>query len=136
MIIETALAVAAFTSPAPCANVLAQQLHAAGFTGSRLRTAWAIAMRESHGNAGAISTTGDYGLFQFNRSAWHRAAWWNPTRLLDPAYNARVAWKVSQHGRTWYPWDIGGRGQHLGRYSSRSTFRVFVQYVKEYPCRY
>ena len=135
MIAEAALAVLAYTSPAPCANVLAQQLHAVGFRGHRLQTAWAIAMRESKGHAAAISPTNDFGLFQFNRATWSKATWWDPARLLDPVYNARVAWKLSQGGRTWYPWDISGRGEHLGRYSSSSTFRVFVRYLSEYPCR-
>lgn len=135
MIAEAALAVLAYTAPAPCTDHLALVLHSAGFRANRIRIAWAIAMRESKGNPAAVSPrNADYGLFQFNRAAWSKAEWWNPARLIDPVYNARVAYKLSQGGRTWYPWDISGRGEHLGRYSSGSTFRVFVRYLAEYPC--
>ena len=133
MIIETALAAVLYTAPA-CTDPVVNVLHSAGFRGRALRYAYGIVMRESKGHAIAISGTNDYGLFQFNKSAWSRAKWWDPVRLLDPAYNAAVAFDISQGGRTFYPWDINGRGYHLGRYSSRSTYRVFVQYVKAYPC--
>jgi Lysozyme like domain len=133
VIIEAALAAAILTAPA-CTNPVVEVLHSAGFKGRALRYAYGIVMRESKGHARAISPTSDFGLFQFNRAAHGRAEWWDSSRLLDPAYNAAVAYTMSQGGRTWYPWDIGGRGQHLGRYSSTSTYRVFVQYVKAYPC--
>ena len=122
-------------TPAPCADVLVTQLRRAGFRARSLRIAWAIAMRESHGHARAISGGGDYGLFQFNRAAWGDASWWDPTRLLDPLYNATVAYRLSQDGTTWYPWDIDGKGRHLGRYSTSSTYGVFTKYLGEYPCR-
>jgi hypothetical protein len=109
-------------------------LHSAGFRGRALKYAYGIVMRESKGHAKAISPTNDYGLFQWNRATWSRAKWWDPVKLLDATYNAAVAYDISQGGRTWYPWDIGGRGQHLGRYSSSSTYRVWVRYVKQYPC--
>lgn len=133
MIIEAALAAAVYTAPA-CTDPVVSVLHSAGFRGKALRYAYGIVMRESKGHAIAVSPGHDYGLFQWNRAAWSRATWWDPVRLLDPAYNAAVAFKISQGGRTWYPWDINGRGYHLGRYSSRATYRVWVQYVKAYPC--
>jgi hypothetical protein len=92
-------------------------------------------MRESKGNPRAISPRrADFGLFQWNRAAWSRATWWDERQLLDGAYSAAVAFKISQGGRTFYPWDISGRGWHQKRYSSTSTYRVFVKYVKAYPC--
>jgi hypothetical protein len=133
MIIETALAAVLHAAPT-CTDPVVNVLHSAGFRGRSLRYAYGIVMRESKGHAIAISGTNDYGLFQWNRAAWSRAKWWDPVRLLDPAYNAAVAFDISQGGRTFYPWDINGRGYHLGRYSSRATYRVFVQYVKAYPC--
>lgn len=133
MIIETALAAVVHLAPA-CTDPIVTVLHSAGFRGRALRYAYGIVMRESKGNAQAISPTSDYGLFQFNRAAWSKSDWWHSTRLLDPSYNAAIAWRISQGGRTWYPWDINGRGHHLGRYSSSSTYRVWVQYVKAYPC--
>ena len=133
MIIEAALAAALYTA-APCANPVVKVLHAAGFRGRALRFAYGIVMRESKGNARAISPTRDYGLFQFNRAAWNRANWWDPVRLLDAEYNAAVAFKISQGGHTFYPWDLNGRGYHLARYSSKATYNVWVKYVKDYPC--
>ena len=133
MIAEAALAAVIQLAPA-CTDPVVKVLHSAGFRGRALRYAYGIVMRESRGNARAISRTSDYGLFQFNKAAWSRSHWWHSTRLLDPTYNATVAWRISQHGRTWYPWDINGRGQHLGRYTSKQTYQVWVQYVKAYPC--
>jgi Lysozyme like domain len=133
MIIEAALAAVVHMAPT-CTDPVVTVLQSAGFRGRALRYAYGIVMRESKGHARAISRTGDYGLFQFNRAAHSRSDWWHSTRLLDPSYNAAVAWRISQGGRTWYPWDISGRGTHLGRYSSSATYRVFVQYVKAYPC--
>jgi hypothetical protein len=133
MIAEAALAAVVHLAPA-CTDPVVNVLHSAGFRGRALRYAYGIVMRESKGHARAISRTNDYGLFQWNRSAWSRATWWDPARLLDPAYNASIAYKISQGGRTFYPWDINGRGFHLARYSSKSTYRVWVSYVKAYPC--
>lgn len=133
MIIEAALAAAIYTAPA-CTDPVVNVLQSAGFKGRALRYAYGIVMRESKGHAIAVSPGHDYGLFQLNRAAWSRAAWWDPVRLLDPAYNAAVAYRISQGGRTWYPWDISGRGYHLARYSSRATYNVWVKYVKAYPC--
>lgn len=133
MIIEAALAAVMYTAPT-CTDPVVNVLQSAGFKGRALRYAYGIVMRESKGHAIAVSPEHDYGLFQFNRAAWSRATWWDPVRLLDPAYNAAVAYKVSQGGRTWYPWDINGRGYHLARYSSKATYNVWVKYVKAYPC--
>jgi len=133
MIVEAALAAVVHMTPT-CSDPVVTVLQSAGFRGRALRYAYGIVMRESKGHARAISRTGDYGLFQFNRAAHSRQDWWHSTRLLDPSYNAAIAWRISQGGRTWYPWDISGRGKHLGRYSSSATYRVFVQYVKAYPC--
>jgi hypothetical protein len=133
MIAEAAIAAVVHLAPT-CNDPVVNVLHSAGFRGRALRYAYGIVMRESKGHARAISPTSDYGLFQWNRAAWARATWWDPIRLLDPAYNASVAYKISQGGRTWYPWDINGRGYHLKRYSSTSTYRVWVQYVQAYPC--
>jgi hypothetical protein len=133
MIAEAALAAVVHLSPT-CTDPVVDVLHTAGFRGRALRYAYGIVMRESKGHAMAVSGTNDYGLFQFNKASWARAKWWDSVRLLEPAYNAAVAFDISQGGKTWYPWDINGRGYHLGRYSSRATYRVFVQYVKAYPC--
>ena len=133
MIAEAALAAVVHLAPT-CTDPTVNVLHSAGFRGQALRYAYGIVMRESKGHAIAVSPGHDYGLFQWNKAAWSRAKWWDPVRLLDPDYNASIAYTISQGGRTWYPWDINGRGLHLGRYSSKATYRVWVQYVKAYPC--
>lgn len=117
-----------------CKNVLAQRLHRAGFRGNNLREAWAIAMRESGGNPKSISSTRDFGVFQFNEGAWHRVEWWNPKKLLTAEYNIGVAYRMSKGGKTWYPWDIGGKGQHLARYTSGGTYAVYKKWYRLYPC--
>lgn len=117
-----------------CKNALARTLYKAGFRGTNLREAWAIAMRESGGRARAVSSTHDYGLFQWNYAAWHGQSWWSTGRLLTPDYNARVAFRISRGGKTWYPWDIDGRGRHLGRYTDPATFGKFKRMYAQYPC--
>ena len=116
-----------------CKNWLANDLKDAGFKKDRLRIAWAIVMRESKGHERSISSTQDYGLFQFNRAAWSGHSWWNSRKLLTKDYNIEVAWEVSQKGHTWYPWDIDGQGRHLGRYTSPGTYAVFKSWYSKYP---
>ena len=117
-----------------CPNPLAQALYGVGFRGNSLRIAWAISMRESGGHPKEISSTHDYGLFQFNRSAWHSASWWDAKKLLTSDYNINVAYRISQKGHTWYPWDIRGDGKFLGRYTSKSTYLKFKSFYGKYPC--
>lgn len=117
-----------------CKDVLARRLYRAGFRGENLREAWGIAMRESGGNPTSISSTGDYGVFQFNRAAHHTAEWWDVSKLLTPEYNINIAYRMSRGGRTWYPWDISGKGQHLGRWSPRSTYAAYAKWYGKYPC--
>jgi len=94
-----------------CPNHLVRTLHKAGFTGKNLREAWAIAMRESHGKPHAVSATNDIGLFQLNTTTWHGKNWWDRSRLLHAKYSARMAYKISDGGDTWYPWGLTGEGQ-------------------------
>ena len=90
-------------------------LSAVGFKGQSLKYAWAVAMKESHGNAldynGNIHT-GDhsYGLFQINmlgsmgadrRSQFGLA--YN-AQLLNPVTNAQIAYYMSNQGRNWSAW--------------------------------
>ena len=89
-------------------------LKAVGFKGDHLKEAWAISMKESHGNAldfnGNIHT-GDnsYGLFQINmlgsmgadrRSQFGLA--YN-AELLNPVENAQIAYHMSG-GSNQFPW--------------------------------
>ena len=90
-------------------------LKAVGFKGDHLKEAWAISMKESHGNAldfnGNIHT-GDnsYGLFQINmlgsmgadrRSQFGLA--YN-AELLNPVENAQIAYHMSGGGKNWSAW--------------------------------
>jgi len=90
-------------------------LSAVGFKGQSLKYAWAVAMKESHGNAldfnGNIHT-GDnsYGLFQINmlgsmgadRRAYYGLAY--NAQLLNPVTNAQIAYQMSNAGRNWSAW--------------------------------
>ena len=121
MILPLLLSAAIIASPAApaqtCDNPLAKSIYAAGFRGDNVKEAWAIAMRESGGRPDAISSTGDYGVFQFNRAAHHKQDWWDTNRLLTRDYNVKVAYRVSKGGKWWGPWDMSGKGEWLGRYT-------------------
>jgi murein DD-endopeptidase MepM/ murein hydrolase activator NlpD len=97
---------------------LVSTLQQAGFQGEALKTAWAIAKRESGGRASAFNPrreTGDlsYGLFQINMldklGPDRRARYGLKSNedLLDPATNARVAYAMSKGGTDFGPWGIG-----------------------------
>jgi hypothetical protein len=117
-----------------CDNSLAKRLYQTGFRGTNIVEAWAIIMRESGGREDAISATGDYGVFQFNRAAHSGQPWWNTEKMLTWEYNMQIGYEMSQGGRTWYPWDISGRGEHLSRYSSSGTFAKFREWYGKFPC--
>lgn len=83
----------------------------AGFTGSDLVTAVAVALAESGGNPRAVSSTGDYGLWQINRV--HAELLASGDRF-NPADNARMAYRVwMDAGRSWRPWVAYTTGRHL-----------------------
>lgn len=124
----------AITKPTSCKNWLVKELKQAGFKGKGLRIAWAIAMRESGGRANAISSSGDYGVFQFNRAAHSNQPWWNTKKLLTRNYNIMVAYNISQHGKTFYPWDIDGKGRHKGLYTSNAVYAKYKSWYNKYPC--
>jgi soluble lytic murein transglycosylase-like protein len=70
------------------------------------RTAYCIARYESTWNPRAISPGGgNYGLFQIN--VVHRG-WADWSRILDPYYNARIAYRLSHGGRNWSAWSTHG----------------------------
>lgn len=117
-----------------CDNTLAKRLYRTGFRGINIVEAWAIVMRESGGRENAISATGDYGVFQFNRAAHSGQSWWDTEKMLTWEYNMQIGFEMSQGGRTWYPWDISGRGEHLSRYSSSGTFAKFREWYGKFPC--
>jgi hypothetical protein len=100
---------------------LEEILRSVGFTGEGLRTALAVALAESGGNARAYNPTGkdlSYGLFQINmlggmgperRKKYGLAS---NEELYDPYVNARVAYDMSQGGRKWGPWTTYTSGKY------------------------
>lgn len=128
---------------------LAAVLFDVGFRGNNLREAWAIAMRESSGDPtlgpGHPSYNGfDLGLFQLNRTAFSTQSWWDEQALLDPYYNASIAYSMSKGGRSWWPWGLDGQGNtDAGAYRSIWTQEEidtmitipFQKYYRAYPCR-
>ena len=110
------------------ANKLLDLLYQAGFRGSGLNMAYAIAMAESGGNAKAHngnSGTGDnsYGLFQINMlgamgpERRRQYGLSSNDDLFDPLTNAKIAFKMSGGGKHWGPWSTYGNGaykQYMG----------------------
>jgi cell wall-associated NlpC family hydrolase len=95
------------------ATQLRSVLEKAGFSGEGLRSAWAIAMRESRGRPGAVGAvnrngTRDHGLFQLNDIHLGRTV--DPSTVYDPLANARAAFKLSNGGISWSAWGIGRSG--------------------------
>lgn len=119
-----------------CDDVQVKRLYKTGFRGKNLVEAWAVMMRESGGRPDAISATGDYGVFQFNRAAHSKQSWWDTDKLLTWEYNMQVAYDMTDGGRTWYPWDIDGRGDHLARYTSSGTYNKFREWYDKFPCEF
>ena len=103
-------------------------LKQAGFRGRALQTAYAVAMAESGGRAGAFNgnaKTGDksYGLFQINMlgdmgpARLKQYGLSSNDDLLDPLTNAKVAFRMSGGGKNWQPWSTyksGAYTKYLG----------------------
>lgn len=98
-------------------------LRAAGFSGDALRTAWAVMMAESGGNARAHNPnagTGDnsYGLFQINMlgnlgpDRLKRYKLGRNEDLFDPRTNAQIAYAMSKGGTSWGPWSTYKTGAY------------------------
>lgn len=94
---------------------LKQLLSAVGFEGKALRTAWAIAKRESNGRPLAYNgnrKTGDssYGIFQINmlgNLGIDRKEKFNlrsNVLLFDPVINAEIAYYMTKGGLDWSSW--------------------------------
>ena len=94
---------------------LKQLLWAAGFEGKALKTAWAIAKRESNGRPMAYNgnrNTGDssYGIFQINmlgnlgidrKEKFNLAS---NVLLFDPVINAEITFYMTKGGTDWSAW--------------------------------
>lgn len=114
-------------------------LKQAGFKGDGLRTAYAIAMRESGGRASAFNpnrSTGDqsYGLFQINmlgdlgparRKQYGLAS---NEALFDPLTNAKVAYRMSKGGTDFGAWGLGPNA-----YRSGAGFDTIKKFYDTFP---
>lgn len=94
---------------------LVDLLYAVGFEGKALRYAWAIAMKESHGNPlshNGNRKTGDnsFGLFQVNminslgQDRRDKFSLEYNAQLLNPVVNAKIAYFMSAKGKDWRSW--------------------------------
>lgn len=70
-----------------------------------------IARHESGMDPTAVSPTDDHGLFQINASWFGKVVRWRGhvkhiqrRWILNPLYNAQVAWIISRGGTDWWPW--------------------------------
>ena len=100
----------------------------AGFSGSKLVTAVAVAMAESTCNANAVSRSRAYGLWQILARAHPdliRSSDPNASRWFDPFVNARFAWKVSSGGKNWRPWTTYTGGSYK-KYLTRARAAVLL----------
>ncbi len=101
----------------------------AGFNGSDLITAVAIALAESggnpnaHGDTGLGSGTGSFGLWQIYSDA-HPEFGPDFTTLYDPQTNANAAYSVYlQAGHSFSPWSTFKGGQYAA-YVANVTSQV------------
>jgi len=112
-----------------------------GFSGEGLHVAWALAMRESHGEPGAIghvnpNGTRDHGLFQVNDIHLGRSL--DPAVMYDPDSNAAAAFKMSSRGTNFSAWGIGTSGWagHLMRTQPTTYAQLnaaYQQWYSRYP---
>jgi cell wall-associated NlpC family hydrolase len=119
---------------------LVDVLRRAGFSGEGLRTAWALAMRESGGRPGALSKvngdgTRDHGLFQLNSIHVGRVS--PADKVFDAEANARAAYKLSHHGTNFSAWGIGHTGWagHLER-TQPATYAAYNKRFQELLATY
>ncbi|MFM7980276.1 MAG: transglycosylase SLT domain-containing protein, partial [Candidatus Fonsibacter sp.] len=90
-------------------------MQAVGFEGKALKTAWAIAKRESNGRPMAFNgnrNTGDssYGIFQINMLGQlgidrkEKFDLRSNVLLFDPVINAEITYHMTQGGKDWSSW--------------------------------
>ncbi|MGI5224302.1 D-alanyl-D-alanine carboxypeptidase family protein [Actinoallomurus sp. CA-142502] len=120
---------------------IAQQAYDAGFRGSALATAVAVALAESGGDPhahNAVPPDDSYGLWQVNmigslgpdrRRAFHLKS---DAALFDPAVNARAAWSISGQGTSFQPWSTYTNGAYRAHLpAARAAVRAVSGDVKK-----
>ncbi|MFV2021941.1 transglycosylase SLT domain-containing protein [Micromonospora sp. LOL_023] len=106
-------------------DLCAQVGYAAGFRGSPLVTAVAVAMAESSCNPAAMGTNGptagcpagsrDRGLWQIN-NCYHPSV--TDTCAYDAQCNANAAYSISSGGGNWQPWSTYNSGVYANHLSA------------------
>jgi lysozyme-like protein/D-alanyl-D-alanine carboxypeptidase-like protein len=104
------------------ATRIAEYAHDAGFRGTALTTAVAVALAESGGKPKARGDTTitdgtwgpSIGLWQIRSLHEDRGTGGvrDAEANLDPATNARHAWSISDHGTNWQPWSAYTNGSY------------------------
>jgi hypothetical protein len=122
---------------------LIELLSAVGFKGKALRTAWAVAMKESNGRPVAHNntiSTGDnsYGIFQVNMIGSlgkDRLALFNKkfgvrkhADLFDPVTNVQVVYYMTQGGTDWSSWGLGPNA-----YDGTPGEHLITKWEKQFP---
>lgn len=91
----------------------------AGFSGSDLVTAVAIALAESSGNPGAIGKLGEIGLWQIYPTAHPE---FDVNQLPDPQYNANAAFALySRAGGAFHDWSTYTQGTYTAYLSTAAA---------------
>ena len=99
-------------------------LRLTGFQGQSLKVAWAVAMKESHGNPLSHNfnpRTGDnsYGMFQINlygalKARVSQYGLTSAADLYNPVTNAKIAFQMTSGGRNWGSWGVGRNSYNGG----------------------
>lgn len=92
---------------------VAQVVKQAGFPPNVQALATAVAMAESTGNSQVVNSIGCVGLFQIYVKVHIKA---NPemtvANMKNPLLNAKAAYKLSNGGSNWRPWEAFTKGMH------------------------
>jgi hypothetical protein len=110
-------------------------LKAVGFEGNALKTAWAVAMKESNGRPLAHNGnrgTGDnsYGVFQINmignlgEARRDKFNLDSNADLFDPVTNAEIAFHMSNGGKDWSSWKV---------YQNQTNGERYESFLKTFP---
>jgi hypothetical protein len=110
-------------------------LKAVGFEGKALKTAWAVAMKESNGRPVAYNGnrgTGDnsYGVFQINmigslgEARRDKFNLDSNADLFDPVTNAEIAFYMTNGGKDWSSWKV---------YQNQTNSERYESYLKAFP---
>lgn len=117
-------------------------LDKAGFTGNKLRIAYAIVMRESKGQNLTEDSpwySGALGYWQVQTSAHSHNKWWSRAAMLNPYRQSVIVYKyMSNKGTYWRPWGLtnDGKAMDTSHYSGWSSAQHYAWIWKPYITYY